>query len=97
MKLTDLDAQFVRHTGDASFTRELGPAFVDATGVLFHCPTCKDEHSVLVWFRDRGVPDAMTPGPGRWVVSGTGLDDLTLAPSIQIRCWHGFITHGEVT
>jgi hypothetical protein len=40
------------------------------------------------------------PGPGRWTVSGTGLADLTLAPSIHLSgpgCgWHGFVTAGEV-
>lgn len=36
----------------------------------------------------------------RWTVSGTGLLDLTLTPSIAVgkdrECWHGFITTGEV-
>ena len=99
MRLADLEPTFVKHTSDESFTRLLGVSFADASGVLFVCPTCKAEqsHSVLVWFRDRGVPDAMTPGPGRWVASGTCLDDLTLQPSIAIRCWHGWIKNGEVT
>jgi hypothetical protein len=35
----------------------------------------------------------------RWTVSGNGLNDLTLAPSVAVgepECWHGFITSGEV-
>lgn len=36
----------------------------------------------------------------RWVVSGTGLSDLTLSPSVDVgnpSCWHGFIQNGIVT
>jgi hypothetical protein len=35
----------------------------------------------------------------RWQVSGTGLSDLTLSPSVDVgepSCWHGHITDGEV-
>ncbi len=38
--------------------------------------------------------------PSRWVVSGTGLHDLTLSPSIAVganpECWHGWIQNGKV-
>jgi hypothetical protein len=36
----------------------------------------------------------------RWTMSGTGLGDLTLSPSIDVgtpSCWHGHIRKGEVT
>ena len=36
----------------------------------------------------------------RWQMSGTGLHDLTLQPSIDVgdpTCWHGYITNGEVS
>lgn len=35
----------------------------------------------------------------RWVMTGTGITDLCLTPSISIgkpQCWHGFVTNGEV-
>jgi hypothetical protein len=35
----------------------------------------------------------------RWQMSGTGLSDLTLSPSVDVgepSCWHGYITQGEV-
>jgi hypothetical protein len=35
----------------------------------------------------------------RWTVSGTGLSDLTLNPSVAVGtndCWHGYITNGEI-
>lgn len=41
--------------------------------------------------------DGRTP---RWTMQGTGLDDLTLLPSVAIgkpECWHGYITRGEIT
>lgn len=37
--------------------------------------------------------------PSRWTVSGTGLADLTLSPSIDNgtpSCWHGWIQGGSV-
>lgn len=115
MKLTELEPEWVRYVDEAHRQRLEDPAtLADAHGILFLCPVCfkfKDgpigTHSVLCWFRDRGVPDSAQPGPGRWAVSGTGFADLTLQPSVQLlppemKCgdqpaWHGFITNGEVT
>jgi hypothetical protein len=42
--------------------------------------------------------DKSKPRP-RWSVSGTGLSDLSTAPSIAVgtpECWHGYIAAGEV-
>lgn len=39
-------------------------------------------------------------GPSRWTMSGTGLHDLTLTPSVAVgtpECWHGHITNGEIS
>lgn len=36
----------------------------------------------------------------RWQMSGSGLDDLTLSPSIATNdpeCWHGYVTAGAFT
>lgn len=114
MRLSELEPVFLtcsedvggkwQHTQDAG-----GKPFTlaAAMGVRFLCPVCfrknggsVNTHSVVVWFRNRGVPDNWPPGPGRWEVSGTGLADLTLAPSIQLHAacaWHGFVTNGDVT
>lgn len=77
-----------------------------AQGIMFLCPKCfaanggkVSTHSVLCWFRDRGVPDEAKPNPGRWQVGGTGYNDLTLMPSIKITVgclWHGNIVGGNV-
>lgn len=78
----------------------------EAQGVQFLCPACFAKnggavgtHMVLCWFKDRGIPDSAVPGPGRWKVSGTGFDDLTLTPSVDLGAgdWHGFITNGVAT
>ena len=79
----------------------------EAQGIFFLCPKCFQQnggrvgtHGVICWFRDRGVPDHVAPLPGRWVVSGSGLTDLSLSPSVLITkgCqWHGFVTAGDVT
>ena len=65
-------------------------------------------HGVIVSFGNpRRVPvpppdagsQSRNGGPSRWTVSGTGLHDLTLSPSVAVgtpECWHGWITNGEV-
>lgn len=98
MKLTELDAQFVRLEGN---TLPHVDTLAEAQGVWFMCPQCR-RHYVLCWFRGRGVPDTETPGPGRWDPSGTGLQDLTLSPSVLLpsttpgECnWHGWVKNGD--
>ena len=100
MKLTDLDASFVRDGGD-SLPQE--DNFSSADGLLFDCPVCKNRnaHSLLVWFEGRGASPAAVPLP-RWKAYGTCLDDLSLFPSVNAQseynpqCWHGFVSHGEI-
>lgn len=69
-------------------------------------------HGLLVPFANppSGVPLPADHGPiardgktrPRWAVSGSGLHDLSTAPSIAVggqsspECWHGYITNGEV-
>ena len=110
MRLTELDPEWVRLTETPGTRRRGGEVDITtAQGMIFLCPTCFQKnggpvgtHSVLTWFRDRGVPDHEEPGPGRWAVTGTGFEDITLSPSIDISSngdgeWHGFIQNGGVT
>ncbi len=98
MKLTNLDATFVRYTGRGC--HQDVSTFAEANGVLFDCPKCAgtNGHSVLVWFK--GAPLDAVPGPARWSASGSSLEDLTLSPSVDLTsggtrdCWHGFVTNG---
>jgi hypothetical protein len=66
-------------------------------------------HGIIVPFANppSGIPCHPEHGPisrsgthPRWQVSGTGLADLTTAPSIAVgdnpECWHGWITGGSV-
>lgn len=103
MKLLELEPQLLKITVPGHRYAHVDN-IAHAQGVQFLCPKClgsdTGSHSIGVWFRDRGVEDAELPGPGRWVVSGSGLADLTLAPSINILtgcCWHGWVIAGEVT
>lgn len=91
MKLVELGAQFV--------LLDWSPAkgLEDAQGVMFDCPQCSLTHPILAWFAGRGVPKEEVPGPGRWTVSGSSLEDLTLSPSINVSgCWHGWVRNGRV-
>lgn len=80
----------------------------EAQGIGFLCPGCftrnggaAGTHMVQVGFHGRGLlphqsSQAKQGGPSRWhVVSGQGVQDLTLAPSIDCGCWHGYIKLGE--
>jgi hypothetical protein len=107
MNLIQLEPRFLRHAvrHDHEWCEEVELAV--AQGVTFLCPKCFElnggpvgTHSVLVWFRDRGVADNVTPGPGRWELKGMTLADITLAPSISLSTgckWHGFVTNGAVS
>lgn len=95
MRLLELNPRFLRvtHAG-YGFVNSLS----EAQGVSFDCPVGHG-HRVLVWFSDCDVPPSTRPGPGRWRAYGTGLDDLTLAPSVALgpSClWHGHIENGSV-
>lgn len=121
MKLTDLEAEFVRyeHRNEGSpcicpaggnfgdpYPHEVRipvPDLAQAQGLWLLCPACFQKnggavgtHMVEVTFRDRGAQDnqgsqSRNGGPSRWAMSGTGLHDLSLSPSVDCGCWHGFI------
>jgi hypothetical protein len=105
VRLTDLEPEWTVATGNGGFRRT--DNFAEAQGIIFACPHHYQKngglvgtHSILIWLAGRGAPPEYTPTP-RWkVASGTGFDDLTLTPSIDLTRgepdeWHGFITNGE--
>jgi len=88
--------------------RRLAESLAEAHDIMFLCPLCYEKnggavgtHSVLVSFAGREIPEgcgsiSSAGVPSRWtVVSGTGLDDLVLSPSILLSppgcTWHGFV------
>ena len=80
----DLAATFIKVT-DPGRSRRKVETLAEAQGVQFLCPKCfatnggpRGTHSVVCWSRSRGVSEEEVPGPGRWTLEGTGLDDLTL-------------------
>lgn len=107
-KLRDLDAHLVGQYDPTADSFHYLPNLDGAQGVWFLCPLC-GHHMVLCWFTNprnaAKVPDDATPGPGRWEASGTGLDDLTLTPSVNLdtqsardqhSClWHGWVRSGS--
>lgn len=118
MRLRELEPQFIRHRTDEQGRQYQAPVLTieEAQGIRFLCPLCYaanggpiGTHGVVCWSRSRGVPDDVSPGPGRWALRGTGYDDLTLdgdspagpgtgARSVLLTggcAWHGFITNGE--
>ena len=81
-------------------------SLANAQGIHFLCPACYTKnggrggtHMVQVGFHGRGLKDSQSSHnregkPSRWHVSGTGLADLTLDPSIDCGCWHGWVRRG---
>jgi hypothetical protein len=103
--LVELDAELVRNISARYIGREASRA--EADGLMFLCPLCftknggaRGTHRVLCWFVGR-VPDDLKPGPGRWTLSGAGLADFSLTPSVDLSItkggcqWHGFVTNGS--
>lgn len=110
MKLTELEPRFVRYL-DGGLIQTV-QTIEECQGLWFLCPKCFAQnkgpigtHAVLCWSATRGVPANVGPLPGRWTISGTNLEDVTLSgengksSSVLLTdgCrWHGFITNGEV-
>lgn len=107
MRFTDLDPQFIHVNDETKLTRlQKVETLQEANGVLFGCPGCyvKNGNSMIGTHRvlclDPSIPVEWGQGPGRWPMTGTGLLDLTLTPSVLLLggCgWHGFVTNGEVS
>jgi hypothetical protein len=107
--LRDLSATFVTIVENGFHIEESRELTPTVQGLWFVCPCCYAKnnysdigvHHILCWFRDRGVPAIMTPGPGRWTPSGTGIDDITfvigsppMLYSVQADC-HFYIKNGQ--
>lgn len=87
--LHELDPWFIvwtddthwRHLKDDVKTRY---TIEEADGLQFDCPLCYVNngwssigvHSIICW--EPNVPQTTSPNPGRWTMTGTSLDDLTL-------------------
>ena len=104
MKLIDLKPQFVRF-GDLvtenMHKREIVETLAEAQGIRFECPNNNGQrpsgYALCLPFRGRGAPSDENGGT-QWDVSGTGMHDLTLSPSVHaVGVWHGWIRNGEVT
>lgn len=83
MRLVELEATFLQIKEPGRLYQEVNN-ITDAHGIQFLCPVCfvknggsVGTHSVICW-DPRGVSPDETPGPGRWEMVGTCLDDLTL-------------------
>lgn len=115
MRLTELEPQFIKHERRDGHEYYIPiDNIAEAQGIEFLCPLCfaanrgsRGTHMVICWSRSKGIPEDVSPKPGRWKMDGTGYADLTLnadppghARSVQLLggCnWHGHITNGEIT
>ncbi len=102
MKLTD--PWFQAHLWSVTLTgaRRNETELSAADGVSFWCPCAygtkhyeDDTHWCSIPFSN-----GTHPNPAGWEMSGSGLADLTLRPSIKnsgyTECWHGYLTSGDL-
>ncbi len=107
----ELEAKFIAIV-EPNKVHKYVETLAEAQGLQFLCPKCYAEkgsrpgvHSIICWFRGRGVPDDEFPKPGRWTPSGDSLTNLSFVPgdpphatSVLLTggCgWHGYVTNGE--
>lgn len=104
--LRELAGEFVKRFGE-NLQRNV-VSLADADGLWFACPKCfianrglRGTHYVLCWAPH--VPLDVPPGPGRWNLVGTSLDDVELvagSSSVLLKSgcqWHGFVRGGAAT
>lgn len=99
-KLSELQARFVMLGSEDAV---IAVPIEEAQGIVLLCPKCFNEpprgpimvHKVICWFRNRKVPTGQEPGPGRWNISGKGIDDLTfVAPgNLSVQLYGGCDAH----
>lgn len=105
--LVILEAKLLKITAleGTRWTCRVDASFEDCDGIEFLCPLCflanhgrVGTHAVICW--KPTVPADISPGPGRWGHTGTGLGDLSLvagSSSVALTggcAWHGFVQNG---
>lgn len=84
-KLTDLNPKF---------TGCLRPD--SGEQMQFDCPACGPGHRLSAYFQnpiDGGEANGWTP---KWERSGETFEELTITPSIDYGCFHGWVEDGRV-
>jgi hypothetical protein len=66
-------------------------------GLTLDCPVCGPSHRLAVYFSNPldGNPPAQWQSP-TWQRDGDEFGSITIAPSIQYACFHGWIEEGQV-
>lgn len=66
-------------------------------GMTLDCPRCGPSHKLAVYFSNPvdGLPAASWQTP-QWHRDGEKFESLTIKPSIQYPCFHGWIENGDV-
>jgi hypothetical protein len=63
--------------------------------LVFDCPTCAPQGNA------HGIRVPLAPQQDQhgqsWQYSGEFPETISLTPSVDAGCWHGFITNGDVT
>lgn len=98
LRIRHLEADFLKFTGEQNFQRT--QVMAGADGIILCCPKCFlannnsaiGTHSIICWAPH--VPENWRPGPGRWRLEGTSIDDVSLvASSSSVRLTSGCEAH----
>jgi hypothetical protein len=86
VRLSELKPKFIKRMGGSYQDHAI--LISEADGIFFLCPVCfkanngaVGTHGIICW--QPRVPAEITPGPGRWLLTGTSFEDLTLVGKAQ--------------
>ena len=65
-------------------------------GISLDCPKCGPKHMLVAYFDNPVDGQDAAPWGDKWHREGEELETLTISPSIQYPCFHGWIENGQV-
>lgn len=65
-------------------------------GFAFDCPNCGPNHTLAAYFKNPLDGGVATPGSGQWQRTGSNFDEITVEPSMEYPCFHGWVENGIV-
>jgi hypothetical protein len=65
-------------------------------GISLDCPVCGPHHQLAAYFENPVDGIAPAPWGDKWKRTGESFHDLTVEPSINYPCFHGWIENGNV-
>jgi hypothetical protein len=81
--------------------KDLHPKFIgtlrpeSGEGIQFDCPSCGPSHQLVAYFENPLDGLAVASWTPKWKRIGEEFDVLSIEPSLEYPCWHGWIEEGR--